>query len=184
MCHVVRFCVHCHKTTLPLLLFCKHHSLPPSLFSFWLSSLFPFLHAYICFYLKTFKNFIYGQAVMVYAFNPSTWEAEAGIFLSLRPAWSTEWVPRQPGLFRETRSQKTNKQNENKKQKLETTKKNFIYEYIISSFLLHFPLTIDSQIHNIFYSCYCSISIYAYINIQLLCPISVALLYVELELTT
>ena len=24
------------------------------------------------------------------AFNPSTWEAEAGGFLSLRPAWSTE----------------------------------------------------------------------------------------------
>jgi hypothetical protein len=24
------------------------------------------------------------------AFNPSTWEAEAGRFLSLRPAWSTE----------------------------------------------------------------------------------------------
>jgi hypothetical protein len=23
-------------------------------------------------------------------FNPSTWEAEAGGFLSLRPAWSTE----------------------------------------------------------------------------------------------
>jgi major histocompatibility complex class I len=25
-----------------------------------------------------------------HAFNPSTWEAEAGGFLSLRPAWSTE----------------------------------------------------------------------------------------------
>jgi hypothetical protein len=28
--------------------------------------------------------------VVVYAFNPSTREAEAGGFLSLRPAWSTE----------------------------------------------------------------------------------------------
>jgi major histocompatibility complex class I len=28
--------------------------------------------------------------VVVQAFNPSTWEAEAGGFLSLRPAWSTE----------------------------------------------------------------------------------------------
>jgi major histocompatibility complex class I len=28
--------------------------------------------------------------VVVHAFNPSTWEAEAGDFLSLRPAWSTE----------------------------------------------------------------------------------------------
>jgi hypothetical protein len=26
----------------------------------------------------------------LYAFNPSTWEAEAGGFLSLQPAWSTE----------------------------------------------------------------------------------------------
>jgi hypothetical protein len=30
------------------------------------------------------------QAVVAYAFNPSTWEAEAGRFLSSRPAWSTE----------------------------------------------------------------------------------------------
>jgi major histocompatibility complex class I len=28
--------------------------------------------------------------VVVHTFNPSTWEAEAGGFLSLRPAWSTE----------------------------------------------------------------------------------------------
>jgi hypothetical protein len=48
--------------------------------------------------------------VVAHAFNPSTWEAEAGGFLSSRPAWSTEWVPEQPGLYRETLSQKTNKQ--------------------------------------------------------------------------
>jgi hypothetical protein len=30
------------------------------------------------------------QAVVAHAFNPSTWEAEAGGFLSLRPAWSTK----------------------------------------------------------------------------------------------
>jgi hypothetical protein len=29
-------------------------------------------------------------AVVVHAFYPSTWETEAGGFLSLRPAWSTE----------------------------------------------------------------------------------------------
>jgi hypothetical protein len=28
--------------------------------------------------------------VVVHTFNPSTWEAEAGGFLSSRPAWSTE----------------------------------------------------------------------------------------------
>jgi hypothetical protein len=48
--------------------------------------------------------------MVAYAFNPSTWEAEAGGFLSSRPAWSTEWVPGQPGLHRETLSRKT-KQN-------------------------------------------------------------------------
>jgi major histocompatibility complex class I len=31
-----------------------------------------------------------GQAVVAHAFNPSTWEAEEGGFLSSRPAWSTE----------------------------------------------------------------------------------------------
>ena len=44
---------------------------------------------------------------MVHAFNPSTGEAEAGGFLSSRPAWFTEWVPGQPGLHRETLSRKT-----------------------------------------------------------------------------
>ena len=32
------------------------------------------------------------------------WEAEAGGFLSSRLAWSTEWVPGQPGLHSETLS--------------------------------------------------------------------------------
>ena len=50
---------------------------------------------------------------MAHAFNPSTWEAEAGGFLSSRPAWTTEWVPGQPGLHRETLSRKT-KQNKKK----------------------------------------------------------------------
>jgi hypothetical protein len=31
-----------------------------------------------------------GWAVVVHVFNPSTWEAEAGRFLSSRPACSTE----------------------------------------------------------------------------------------------
>jgi hypothetical protein len=49
------------------------------------------------------------------AFNPSTREAEAGGFLSSRPAWSTEYVLGQPGLHRETLSQKN--KNKNKKEK-------------------------------------------------------------------
>jgi hypothetical protein len=36
------------------------------------------------------KKKIYDRAVVVHAFNPSTWEAEAGGFLSSRTAWSTE----------------------------------------------------------------------------------------------
>jgi hypothetical protein len=58
--------------------------------------------------------------VVVHAFNPSTLEAEAGGFLSSRPAWSTEWVPGQPGLYRETLSRKkqTNKQTKNNKKKI------------------------------------------------------------------
>jgi hypothetical protein len=58
-----------------------------------------------------------GRAVVVHAFNPSTWEAEAGGFLSLRPVWSTKWVPGQPGLHRETLSQKTKKLKKKKKKK-------------------------------------------------------------------
>jgi hypothetical protein len=50
-----------------------------------------------------------GPGMVARAFNPSTWEAEAGEFLSSRPAWSTELVPGQPGLYRETLSQKTKK---------------------------------------------------------------------------
>jgi hypothetical protein len=44
--------------------------------------------------------------MVAYAFSPSTREAEAGGFLSSRPAWSTKWVPGQPGLNRETLSRK------------------------------------------------------------------------------
>jgi hypothetical protein len=47
---------------------------------------------------------MFSLALVVHAFNPSTWKAEAGGFLSSRPAWSTEWVPGQPGLYRETLS--------------------------------------------------------------------------------
>jgi hypothetical protein len=36
------------------------------------------------------KNEKVSQMVVVHAFNPSTWKAEAGGFLSLRPAWTTK----------------------------------------------------------------------------------------------
>jgi hypothetical protein len=65
-----------------------------------------------------YKSCLGSWAVMAHIFNPRTWEAEAeaGGFLILRPAWSTEWVPGQPGLHRETLSRKTNKQKQTNKQ--------------------------------------------------------------------
>jgi hypothetical protein len=64
-----------------------------------------------------------GRAVVAHAFNPSTWEADAGRFLSSRPAWSTEWVPGQPGLHRETLSQKTKTKKEKEKKRKEKKRK-------------------------------------------------------------
>jgi hypothetical protein len=60
--------------------------------------------------------------VVAHAFNPSTWEAEAGRFLSSRPAWSAERVPGQPELPVSKKQNKTkqkdkNNNNNNKKQK-------------------------------------------------------------------
>jgi hypothetical protein len=62
-------------------------------------------------------------AVVGHSFNPSIWEAEAGRFLNLRPAWSTVRVPGQPGLHRETLFQKTKtktKPNKQQQQKSST----------------------------------------------------------------
>jgi major histocompatibility complex class I len=44
-----------------------------------------------CLSLKVgFKIAALKPGVVVHAFNPSTWEAEAGKFLSSRPTWSIE----------------------------------------------------------------------------------------------
>ena len=40
---------------------------------------------------------------------PALWEAEAVWYLSSRPAWSIEWFPGHPGLYRETLSRKNQK---------------------------------------------------------------------------
>ena len=53
--------------------------------------------------------------VVMHAFNPSTQEAEAGRFLGSRPAWSTKWIPGQPGLHKETLSRKKEKEKEKEK---------------------------------------------------------------------
>jgi hypothetical protein len=65
-----------------------------------------------CWQSDNVKNPTREPSVVVHAFNLSTREAEAGGFLSSRPAWSTKWVLGQPGLYRETLSQ--NKKTKNK----------------------------------------------------------------------
>jgi hypothetical protein len=59
---------------------------------------------------------------VAHAFNPSTLEAETGGFLSSRPAWSTKRVPGQPGLYRETLSQKTKTKTKTKSKQTNKTK--------------------------------------------------------------
>jgi hypothetical protein len=39
---------------------------------------------------STVNKWDLSRAVVAHAFNPSTWKAKAGRFLSSRPAWSTE----------------------------------------------------------------------------------------------
>jgi hypothetical protein len=60
---------------------------------------------------------------VAHAFNPSTREAEAGGFLSSRPAWSTERVPGQPGQ-RNPVSKKQNQPTKQTKTKNKQTKQN------------------------------------------------------------
>jgi hypothetical protein len=45
----------------------------------------------------------------MHAFHPSTWEAEAGGFLSSRPAWSTKWVQDIQGYTEKLCFEKTKK---------------------------------------------------------------------------
>jgi hypothetical protein len=60
--------------------------------------------------------------MVAHAFNPSTWEAEAGGFLSSKPAWSTEWVPGEPGQHRETLSRRNKNKTKQNKTKQNKTK--------------------------------------------------------------
>jgi hypothetical protein len=81
---------------------------------------------------------------VAHAFNPSTREAEAGGFLSSRLAWSTEWVPGQPGLHRETLSRKTKTKHTNKQTKYQTLTECLPHENLIYMFVLIFTLTVFS----------------------------------------
>jgi hypothetical protein len=61
---------------------------------------------------------------------------EAGRFLSSRPAWSTKWVPGQPGLHRETLPRKTKQNNKQKN-------KNLSHSFAISIPKQNWSVTVD-----------------------------------------
>jgi hypothetical protein len=77
--------------------------------------IFIFTHVYVFLWLYDGLNKDGWPGMVAHAFTPSTWEAQAAGFLSSRSVWSTEWVPGQPGLHRETLSRKTKKKKKKKK---------------------------------------------------------------------
>jgi hypothetical protein len=110
-----------------------------------LENILNFLCVYVmwtfCYSLYELKKIISHQVVAAHACDPSTGEAEAGRFLSLRPAWSTEWVPGQPGLHRETLPRKTKTkttttQEKNTKKKQKQTKRMGTYYKVTSCMIL------------------------------------------------
>jgi hypothetical protein len=66
--------------------------------------------------IKTKHSQILGLNVVAHTFNSSIWEAEADGFLISRPAWSTDQVPGQSGLLRETLPPKKPKPKQTNKQ--------------------------------------------------------------------
>jgi hypothetical protein len=88
--------------------------------------------------------------MVAHAFNTSTWEVEAGGFLSSRPAWSTKWVPGQPGLHRETLFRKNNQpptKQQTNKQKTQPPPNQLEYERNICKMCLTrglYPLCIKT----------------------------------------
>ena len=54
---------------------------------------------FVCSWIHFARIVLSSRLVVAHAFNPSTWEADAGGFLSSRSAWSTKWVPGQPDLY-------------------------------------------------------------------------------------
>jgi hypothetical protein len=58
--------------------------------------------------------------VVAHAFNPSTWEAEAGRFLSSRPVWSTSEFQDSQGYTEKPCLEKQNKTKQNKTEQNKT----------------------------------------------------------------
>ena len=66
----------------------------------------------------------------MHAFNPSTWEAEAGESLSKKPTWCTAQVLGQSGLHWETLSRKTKQTNKQISQKTQCVGKWFVIYHL------------------------------------------------------
>jgi hypothetical protein len=58
---------------------------------------------------NVFKITIIRWIVVAHTINPSTWKAEAGRSLILRPVWSTEQVLGQPGIQKKSCFKNQNK---------------------------------------------------------------------------
>jgi hypothetical protein len=56
---------------------------------------------------------------VVQAFNPSTWEAETGGFLSLRPAWSTSKATQRNLVSKKKKKKKKERKKERKRKEKE-----------------------------------------------------------------
>jgi hypothetical protein len=70
---------------------------------------------YIMGYYPAIKKNEISWAVVAHTFNSSTWEAEAGRFLSSRPAWSTARATQRNPVS--TKKKKKKKKNQRKKKK-------------------------------------------------------------------
>lgn len=80
------------------------------------------MHAPIPFFFLYKKN-LFGLAVVVHAFNPSSWEAEAGGSLCLRPVWSIKSSRTARAVYTEKpcfQKPKTKNRNQTKPKKNQT----------------------------------------------------------------
>ena len=71
----------------------QHSTLSYGVYMYTYMHVYPIYYTYHTYnthhtYINT--NILTSRAAVAHTFNPSTWEAEVGRFLSLRPAWSTK----------------------------------------------------------------------------------------------
>jgi hypothetical protein len=83
--------------------------------------------------IRSYFKILYSEPGVVAHTKTSTQE-EAGGFLRLRPAWSTKWVPGQPGLYRETLSWKKKKKKYKQTKKKQKQKQKKLYSTNLENF--------------------------------------------------